>query len=350
MTDTQLSRIGGINLAAGAAPNFSEANFALFLKKFAGEVLLQYHKRTVFGTRHRQRMLGAGAKSAQFPVIGTASASYHKPGENLLDPANGYLSEIKSAEKVISIDHVLQSSRVIAEIDELISHFDVRGPYAMELGKALAEAFDGNVARQIIKAARSAETITGSEVGGGFNVTDANLATANAAGATALETALWTAAETFETKNQDPTEAVCVVAPDHYYNFLKEKPVYVDRDFTDSNGGLDSGRIARVAGIPIVKSTNMPTANEGTGVGGTAPALDPTAQRNVYQDDFSVTKGVIFRPDAVGTVKRMDLTMEGEYRIELQGHLMVAKQLTGTGVLRPEAACELRTAAPEAQA
>jgi hypothetical protein len=51
----------------------------------------------------------------------------------------------------------------------------------------------------------------------------------------------------------------------------------------------------------------------------------------------------MMHPSAVGTVKLMDLGMEGEYQINKQGTLMVAKYAVGHGILRPEAAIELRS-------
>jgi hypothetical protein len=40
----------------------------------------------------------------------------------------------------------------------------------------------------------------------------------------------------------------------------------------------------------------------------------------------------------------MDLAMETDYDIRLQGNLMVAKYAMGSGILRPECAIELKTA------
>ena len=58
--------------------------------------------------------------------------------------------------------------------------------------------------------------------------------------------------------------------------------------------------------------------------------------------DYTKTLGLVMHPSAVGTVKLMDLSMEGEYQINRQGHLMVAKYAVGSGILRPEAAVEIR--------
>lgn len=49
-------------------------------------------------------------------------------------------------------------------------------------------------------------------------------------------------------------------------------------------------------------------------------------------------------PSAVGTVKLLDLAVEGEYQINRQGTLIVAKYAMGHGILRPECAIELSKA------
>ena len=78
-------------------------NDALFLKKFSGEILQTFEESNVFKPLHTIRTIESG-KSAQFPVTGIASANYHTPGENIADAGNSYLSDIKKAEQIITID------------------------------------------------------------------------------------------------------------------------------------------------------------------------------------------------------------------------------------------------------
>jgi hypothetical protein len=54
----------------------------------------------------------------------------------------------------------------------------------------------------------------------------------------------------------------------------------------------------------------------------------------------------VFHRSAFGTVKLMDLAVEAERSVRHQGHLIVASYAMGHGILRPEAAVEIRTAAP----
>ena len=52
-------------------------------------------------------------------------------------------------------------------------------------------------------------------------------------------------------------------------------------------------------------------------------------------------RGLVLTPDAVATVKLLDLGVESEYQINRQGTLMVAKYAMGHNVLRPAAAIAL---------
>ena len=77
--NTTPSRAGQINSAGDVS--------ALFLKKFAGEILTTFEENNVFKPLHTVRTIESG-KSAQFPVTGIATASYHTPGENIADAGN----------------------------------------------------------------------------------------------------------------------------------------------------------------------------------------------------------------------------------------------------------------------
>ena len=141
MADAVASRIGQINAAGDVK--------AIFLKKFAGEVLTTFEQTNVMKPLHTIRTINNG-KSAQFPVTGTASAAYHVVGEDLVDSGNtGGIQVINHAEKIINIDELLVATTFVANLDELRNHYDVRSIYSGELGRALANKFD----RQVIQTA-----------------------------------------------------------------------------------------------------------------------------------------------------------------------------------------------------
>src|SRR6056300_2114170 len=148
-------------------------NDALFLKKFSGEILQTFEESNIFKALHTIRTIESG-KSAQFPVTGIASANYHTPGESIasngLTGAGGYLSDIKKAEQIITIDKMLLASTFLSNIDDVKNHYDIRSVYANELGKALAVRFDTAIAKVFIASARSAAALTGGNTGGQYDV------------------------------------------------------------------------------------------------------------------------------------------------------------------------------------
>src|SRR5210317_2449613 len=159
--NTSTSRVGQVNSAGDVD--------ALFLKKFSGEILQTFEESNIFKALHTVRTIENG-KSAHFPVTGIASAAYHTPGENIADSGNSYLSDIKKAEKVITIDKMLVASTFLSNIDDIKNHYDIRSVYANELGKALAVRFDTALAKVFIAAARSAANLN--QVGKGGSILD----------------------------------------------------------------------------------------------------------------------------------------------------------------------------------
>ena len=90
----------------------------------------------------------------------------------------------------------------------------------------------------------------------------------------------------------------------------------------------------KVAGISIIKSNNLPKTNR-TAV---------TGENNTYHANYTDNIGLAFTPDAVGTVKLMDLKMEqtgNDVHALYQGVFMVGSMAHGTGVLRPDCAIEV---------
>lgn len=288
---------------------------AMFLKIFAGEILAEFERTNAFKDRHYIRTIKEG-KSAAFPMIGTASASYHTVGQYI----DG--GQIGTAEQVITIDDLLQANVTIPKIDEAMNHFDVRQPFSQELGRALSKQFDQNVAKVGILAARASSPLTGRP--GGSRLTNANMATDGAV----LEAALYSAQQTLDEKDIPEADRAAFFKPLQYYT-LAQREKLVSKDY-GGNGSIGDGVINTVAGLPIVKTNNIPTTNVTTG---------PTK----YQGNFSGSVGLIMNKMAVGTCKLLDLGFESEYEIRHQATFMVAKYLLGHGILRPDCAVELAT-------
>jgi hypothetical protein len=315
--DTTPSRLGQVNNTGDA--------YALFLKKFAGEVLTSFTTENIMMPLHTVRTISNG-KSAQFPVTGTATAKYHTVGQDILDAGNTYLSQIRAGERVITIDNLLLSSTFIGRIDEAMNHYDVRSIYSTELGRALAQKFDKTVLQVLSNTAAASEVFTSSGTG-----TTLNKGTAVRTGAN-LAAAIYEAAQTLDEKNIPSDGRYVVVKPAEYYALVQElsapsKPSPV--------GSYVNGDVAVVAGIRIYKSNNLPTTNVGA---------QETGTNTNYNGNFTNTVALVGHKAAVGTVKLLDLAVESEYQITHQGTLMVAKYAMGHGSLRPECVVRITSA------
>jgi len=336
----------------------------LFLKLYAGEVLTAFEEKKVLMDKVRTRTISKG-KSASFPMTGRATAEYLTPGNEITG------GNIRAGERIVTIDDLLISSQFIANIDEAINHYDVRSIYSREAGIALANEADRNVARMLVKAALSTNATRAAGLIQDYksfteedftnNVT-IGTATADSLDPAKLAKAIFDARKELEVKNVPTDGAVVVLAPDQYYALLDvsdgNKLVYMNRDFGGA-GAIAGGVVPQIAGMPVIMSNhakvtnlytslvtaatgegetsdNKPLANT-AGSGRTTHYDLPTA--NVDGADMVALaakfRGFVFTPDAVATVKLLDLGMESEYQINRQGTLMVAKYAMGHNVLRP---------------
>ena len=288
---------------------------------------------------HTVRTISSG-KSAQFPVLGTATAAYHTVGTPLVGA-----NQIKANEKIISIDDLLISQAFISDLDELKNHYDVRATYASELGKALARRYDQNVAKVIANASRASATISGGNGGTVLTLANGNTASANVTG-DELAAAIYDIAQTFDERDIPSTDRFVVLPPAEYYKLPESATRTIDTDFNPGgNGSFASGRVQQIAGMPVIMSNNISQENKPPG-GSDANELG--GSNNTYAGDDSKTIGLVFHKSAVGTVKLMDMTTEisgSDYGIMYQGTLMVAKYALGHGILRPEAAATIKLSA-----
>jgi hypothetical protein len=327
MANATVSRLGLVN-------NTGTSFDALFLKVFSGEVLTAFAENNIFNeSMHTVRTIANG-KSAQFPVLGTATAAYHTVGTPLVGA-----NQIKANEKIISIDDLLISQAFISSLDEMKNHYDVRQTYSSELGKALARTYDQNVAKVIANASRASTNLSGGNGGVVLTLASGNTASANVTG-DEIAAAIYDIAQTFDERDIPPTDRFCVLPPAEYYKLAESATRTIDTDFNpQGNGSFASGRVQMVAGIPVMMSNNVPQSNVSS---------NPSGANNTYSGDDSKTIGLVFHKSAVGTVKLQDMTTEisgSDYGIMYQGTLLVAKYALGHGILRPEAAATIKLSA-----
>ena len=311
MSNAVVSRIGQ---AAG-----SGSTTALFLKVFSGEVITAFETANSTLDKHMVRTISSG-KSAQFPVTGKATASYHTIGNEITG------GTITHNERVISIMDLLIAPVFIGRIEEAMNHYDVRSIYSSELGRALANQMDKHVYQAMLLASRAGAA---SPQAAGQDLLDADFET-NAASAAAT---IFNAAGKLDELDIPADDRYCAVAPATYYNLIQGTTV-INRDW-GGNGSYSDGKVLKVAGINIVPTNNLPSTNISSGV---AQGSDASLAGN-----FSTTVGLVWHKSCAGTVKLLDLSTEMEYDMRRQGTLMVAKYAMGHGILRPEAAIEIKT-------
>lgn len=394
------SRLGQVNKSGDAK--------ALFLKKFAGEVLTTFETKNVMMALHRIKEIDSG-KTWQFPVLGESEASYHTPGEDILDDDNGYLTKIAAAERTIFIDDLLTSAVFVADIDKLMNHYDTMAEYSTQAGRALANKFDKYTMQKGVLTARGVSAITGKVInvvitdggtgytsdptvtitgGGGTgatatasrtgNVVTSITITAAGSGFTSIPTVAITGGSgsdatakaeidvkgygtVLERGTTVATSApVLVKAIADSVTAMREKDVPEDDIVTilrpeqynllmfDNN---DATRIALNrdwGGSGSVSSGNAPTINGSRIIWSNhlpnSNVAAITGDNNGYSGDFSNTVGLTFQKMALGTVKLKDLSVRSDYIPNRYGHLISACYAMGHGSLRPEAAVEISKA------
>lgn len=310
-------------------------NRELALDIFGGEVFSAFNLATIFDGTVYTRTIGAG-RSARFPKIWKAGSSYHTAGTQLLG------SDIDTTEVTITIDAILESDVEIYDLDDMLSHFDVRGPFARELGLALARTYDKNIARSVILAARTAAD---GPFPGGNVITDAALTNTGSVDGVAWIDAIRTANIALFNKDvPDDMPRVMAVNANIFdaIKYAKDASghyLVVNRDFNEgqTSGGSSIARRAQsleIDGVRVIRSRNMPTTDE---------SADATVYTK-YKADYSTTTAVLWCPMAAGVLKRSDVAMETMRDPRRLSDFMVAHMLVGHGTLRPELAVEFKTA------
>ncbi len=330
-----LSRLGQVN-AAG------DAN-ALFLKVFSGEVLSTFSEANKFMDKGIVRTISSG-KSAQFPVVGTASADWHTPGESVISDlsagGSAYLSSVNQNEREIFIDECLVSGVMIDDLDSLKNHWDHRSEYSSLIGRALAKEADSHI---LATALAAGLTTTANVTGGPTNavITSADSDTVVAD----FISAIFLAAEQLDLVDVPKEDRWCAVAPGQYYNLAGVDSKLVNRDYTDAgNGDIASGVVLRVAGFNIVATNNFGSGDlTGTTDTGANNSPFPEGGGNGYNGNWENVEALCFHRSAVGTVKMSDLQVLSDYQTDRLAWLLVARYAMGHSYLRPEAATVIKS-------
>lgn len=297
---------------------------ALFLDIFGGEVLTAFETALTLRDKHTIRTITEG-RSARFPATFKVGTRYHTPGVEITGQV------IQHNEVTITIDDVLIADAFVANVDELKNHYDVRSIYTTEIGNALAVAYDRNVARNIIRAARGAELFSGD--GGGAEIANPDFVSS----ANDLFDGISQAKQTMEEKDVpvDRLPVYAAFAPAQWYLMARSDKA-INRD--TGKGSLAASVLDTVDSVQILKSNAYPFG------------VDDSSNSDIpqqYRIDMSDTVGMVWVPQAAATLQLLDVQMESEYDVRRQGTLLLGKYLVGHGPLRSKCAVELtKTATP----
>ena len=366
------------DLTRPGSSNFGTDERALYLKLFSGEMFKGFQNNTIARDLVMKRTLRNG-KSLQFIFTGRTSAEYHTPGNSILGNSD---AAPPVAEKTITCDDLLISSAFVYELDEVLSHYDLRSEISRKIGYALAEKYDRLIFRAIAKGARQASPVSKSgfvEPGGTqVQVGTGTGALSDAYNATNLINAFYDAAAAMDEKGVSSDGRVGVLNPRQYYALIQEigSNGLINRDATGT--ALQSGEgVVSIAGIKIYKSMNIPffnkygvdysnlgsgdtdPGNRGSFVGATmeAATTDQTGGNNYGEiadtaDDtdttidgqFNTSCGLIFQREAAGCVEAIAPQVQvtsGDVSVIYQGDVILGRLAMGADFLNPAAAVEL---------
>jgi hypothetical protein len=355
---TALTNIGQSNLSGDKR--------ALYLKLFSGEMFKGFQHNAIARDLVMKRTLKNG-KSLQFIYTGRTKAEYHTPGNAILGNTDG---APPVAEKTITVDDLLISSAFVYDLDETLSHYDLRSEISRKIGYALAEKYDRLIFRAIARGARAASPVSASnfEEPGGTQIRVGSSANeSDAFSSSALVAAFYDAAAAMDEKGVSSDGRCAVLNPRQFYELVQAvgSNGLVNRDVQGS--ALQGGNgIIEIAGIHIYKSMNIPFLGKyGTKYAGTTgvtspgntgdfigPSLeDASGASTGINNDYgtaaefgAVSAGLIFQREAAGVVEAIGPQVQvtsGDVSVIYQGDVLLGRLAMGADYVNPAAAVEL---------
>jgi len=346
--------------------NLSGDKRALYLKLFSGEMFKGFQHNAIARDLVMKRTLKNG-KSLQFIYTGRTTAEYHTPGNAILGNSDG---APPVAEKTVTVDDLLISSAFVYDLDETLSHYDLRSEISRKIGYALAEKYDRLIFRAIARGARAASPVSATnfvEPGGTQIRVGATTNESDAFSSSALVAAFYDAAAAMDEKGVSSDGRCAVLNPRQYYELIQAvgSNGLVNRDAQGS--ALQGGNgVIEIAGIHIYKSMNIPFLGKyGTKYAGTTgqtspgntgsfigPALeDASAATTGINNDYGTAAevaatscGLIFQREAAACVEAIGPQVQvtsGDVSVIYQGDVILGRLAMGADYLNPAAAVEL---------
>lgn len=334
---------------------------ALFLKVFAGEVVVAYEEKVDVGNNIDMRSMPRGAKSVQVRGVGKAFTRRREVGANLLtsDPANdnitpsidraggegagtilatSFLSSVNQGEREVFVDDPLVTAEFIDDFEQFKNSFDASGPISTKMGEALAVDNDELILRLIVRGVRSFDWDTSSlpdefkPLGGTATDTDTNTiieANAKTDGSSLLD-ALRQVSEGMDDFDV-PDDGRFVALRPAQYNLLVQNQDLLNRDFGGQNGIFSDGTVFRAWGMQLVKTNRLPITDLTSGAAGDTGVRNPIG----YNAQAAEVAAAAWHRGSVVGVRAGMVSMQRQFLIQYQGDLLVARMATGYDIVRP---------------
>ena len=282
------------------------------LKLYTGEVLKAFRERNIALSLVKKRNI-VGGKSAQFIVTGAASESdiqTHVRGEEVIGRVLG------NDEVTITVDTRYVHSHFIDGLDNHIAQYEPTSELAFQSGNVLAIKVDKDIFLEFATAVGATPKV-GQKAAKTIAVTGYGAASTAADKGNLIVESLFAATTALD--EDDVTEMpVFVTKPRVKYELVQSNAI--NKDLTMGNGGLDSGNIVMVAGIPITWTNH----------------LTPLIAAGVNE-----LLGYVTTKDVVGVVSAMDITSDSWEDKRRLGNQYVSYYALGMGVLNPTGLVEL---------
>ena len=287
------------------------------IKLYTGEVMKAFRERNIALSLVKKRNI-SGGKSAQFIVTGAAASGdiqTHASGDEVIGKVLG------NDEITITVSTRYVHSHFIDGLDNKIAQYEASSELAFQSGNVLAIKVDKDIFSEFAVAV-AATPLAGQKAAKKIVATGYNAATTAAAKGNLIVEAVFDAVTKLD-EDDVPEMPVFVTKPRVKYELVQSNAI--NADLTTGNGGLDSGNIVQVAGIPIMWTNHM-NALIAAGV-----------------DELL---GYVTTKDVIGVVSAMDITSDSWEDKRRLGHQYVSFYALGMGVLNPTGLVEIASDAP----
>lgn len=328
-------------ISFGAQKLGAGSNDELRLTQYAGEVLEAFDSKVIMNALIRNRSI-SGGRTAQFPAFFKAYADLMVPGTELVG------KDVLKNEVEISADGLLIHDIYVDRIDEMLTHYDLRGPYAKAQGAGIARIYDVMAQMLVYKASQGAELFPGD--GGGTTITETAAQDFMVSGLDLIDS-LNRAKLELEQKDVDTDTLQAVFLPLQWSLIANS-----DKNINSLYGGqgsLASTVLQTVSGINVHKSNNFMfgrnvtaynASTNATGLVGHATDVRrlPATLAAKYQGDLTKIRGLVFTEDAAAMLHVLDLNTEATWDPRRRATLMVAEMCAGGDSLRNKCAVALK--------